>query len=181
MPWLGISAYEETKIFLLACLFGGGLGVVYDLFRILRIALPHGKFAVMLEDFGYCFFLTFCNFLFLLHFCRGFFRVYVLAAEAIGFTVYYFTVGALFIRAAKGIVFAVKWALHFLYRITVAPVWYLLCLIGQKTLVRFRRMLQKCRFYKRICRFLLQQKEKVLYNVRVWIRHSRKRDFNANE
>lgn len=164
MPWLGITVAEETKVFLLSCLLGGALGVVYDIFRILRVAVPHGRIGVLLEDMLYCLILTFCNFLFFLQFCRGYFRFYVLLGEGLGFLIYFFTVGILVIHAAKGIITWIKKILFFLYRITIAPILRFLCLIGQKIRTLFRRILQKCSIRRLIARQGLKPDTKVLYN-----------------
>ena len=53
---MGITIAGQTWLFLLSIALGAGLGVCYDLFRILRIALPHPTLAVLAEDLLFSYF-----------------------------------------------------------------------------------------------------------------------------
>ena len=41
---------QQLHLFLLSCLFGIPLGILFDIFRVFRSIIPHGKIAVALED-----------------------------------------------------------------------------------------------------------------------------------
>ena len=63
---LGIAG--ECRVFLLSCLVGAALGLLYQVICIARVVLPHFKWAVFLEDMlfgllcGFCYFLVFSSF-----------------------------------------------------------------------------------------------------------------------
>ena len=44
------TVQEQTRLFVLACLAGIPLGMLYDGLRILRAVFPHGKISVAAED-----------------------------------------------------------------------------------------------------------------------------------
>ena len=62
VPETFFTVHEELILFGLSCLFGAALGVCYDVFRALRLIVPHNFVLVMAEDIvffiGYCIFLS---------------------------------------------------------------------------------------------------------------------------
>ena len=62
---LGIEL--ERELFLLSVVLGCGLGLLYDIFRVFRVALPHGKILTFFEDIIYTFLYGFALFTF----CTG--------------------------------------------------------------------------------------------------------------
>ena len=98
---MGITVTGQLLDFLLSILLGAALGAVYDLFRIGRVLHKKGAVALAAED---AFFFLFCaavTFLFLLADDSGIVRFFLLLGEGIGATLYYFTLGAALLRAAK--------------------------------------------------------------------------------
>lgn len=98
----GIAA--QTEIFLYAFGFGFMLGILYDVFRTLRMIISGSKGFVLFMDllyFAVCTFLTFC---FVLAVDSGRIRIYVAAGEILGWFVYYFSFGAIAIRAGNAVV-----------------------------------------------------------------------------
>ena len=70
---LGTSG--EVSVFLLSCLVGALLGLLYQALRALRVIFPHFKAAVFLEDMLFGLFCGFCYFLMFSYFSltmRGF-------------------------------------------------------------------------------------------------------------
>ena len=51
----------ERELFLLSVVLGCGLGLLYDIFRVFRVALPHGKILTFFEDIIYTFLYGFAN------------------------------------------------------------------------------------------------------------------------
>ena len=103
-----------VEIFILAVLFGGVAGCFYDAFRIVRFAFNFGKTAIFIQDI---IFFTVCGvfaFLFMLTFTAGQIRAFVLMAQALGFIVYYLTIGRMVYGLAKRIISLIKrvfWAI----------------------------------------------------------------------
>ena len=53
----------ETAVFLYACALGAGLGVLYDVFRLLRLVTGGKALLVFLEDLLFSFLAAGCGFL----------------------------------------------------------------------------------------------------------------------
>lgn len=82
----------ERELFLLSVVLGCGLGLLYDIFRVFRVALPHGKILTFFEDIIYTFLYGFALFTF----CTGLtgaIRGFVLVGMLIGSVIEHLTVG----------------------------------------------------------------------------------------
>lgn len=159
-----MTVAEETFIFLYSCLLGCGLAVVYDLFRILRLAFPGGKVAVFIEDGLFVVIATLATFVFCVNFCNGYFRVFVAIGEILGFILYYFTLGVLVFRAARSIINGIKAVLRFLYRIFVKPVVRFFKYIYTKIKKLFKHISQKSPKGFFASKFHLKRRGKMMYN-----------------
>ncbi len=92
---------EQTEIFLYALGFGFLLGILYDLFRIPRMIIPDSKGFILFSDLFYfvvCTFLTFC---FIMVTDNGKLRIYVMFGIVLGWTVCYFSFGAIFAKVGN--------------------------------------------------------------------------------
>ncbi len=159
-----ISVSEQALDFLAACLLGVGLGVLYDLFRILRLALWRGRWIVAMEDLLFWMTAAATTFLFQLVNSDGQMRFYILLGELLGFTVYYFTVGALVFRASRLIIDFIKRILRFFYRILIRPFVKLFVFIFRKIRNLFVHVVSKCKKAKHFCKIHLHKKDVSLYN-----------------
>ena len=116
-----------VEIFILAVLLGGTLGCVYDVFRIVRFAFNFGKTAIFIQDVVFFSVCGVFSFLFLLTFTAGQIRAFVFMAQALGFIVYYLTVGRIVYGLAKRIISVVKRV----FRAVFVPIWKILRKIQQ--------------------------------------------------
>ena len=102
----GIAA--QTEIFLYAFGFGFLLGILYDIFRVIRMIISGSKGFILFMDllyFAVCTFLAFC---FVLTVDSGRIRIYVAAGVILGWLVYYFSFGAIAMRVSSAVVRAFK-------------------------------------------------------------------------
>lgn len=159
-----MTVAQETFIFLYSCLLGCGLALIYDVFRILRLAFPGGKAVVFIEDGVFIVIATLATFIFCVNFCNGYFRVFIAIGEILGFIIYYFTVGVLVFKAARSIIRGVKAVLRFLYRIFVKPVARFFKYIYTKTKELFKHISQKSPKGFFASKFHLKRHGKMLYN-----------------
>ncbi len=101
VPETFFSIQEELVLFLLSCIAGVFIGVFYDVFRTLRLMIKHNFFFVIAED---VLFLA-CYAVFLSAFAsvqaRGELRFYFIIGNALGFTLYFFTLGSFVIRTLR--------------------------------------------------------------------------------
>lgn len=116
-----IGVNTQTVIFLQSLLLGAALGALYDIFRILRLAVPTPSAVVFVEDLLYFALCAAATFLFMMNTIYGSVRVFVMLGELIGWILYYLTVGAAVMRAAQAIIRAVRRVLRLLYRLCAAP------------------------------------------------------------
>ena len=159
-----MTVAEETFIFLYSCLLGCGLAMVYDIFRILRLAFSGGKVMVFIEDGIFIAIATLATFIFCVHFCSGYFRVFVAVGELLGFILYYFTVGVVVFRAAQSIIRGIKAVLAFLYRIFVQPAAGIFKYICTKFKKIFKHFSQKSQPGFFASKFHLKRYSKMMYN-----------------
>lgn len=119
-------------VFGISLLWGAGLGMLWDLFRIFRLSFPTGKTVAFIEDVVYAILASFATLLFFYLFTSGGFRLFVFIGELLGFVVYYFTIGRLVyqifivvIRLIKKLIGWITWPLRKLIRFAarkLAPV-----------------------------------------------------------
>ena len=92
---------SQTRLFLFAVGFGFILGILYDVFRTLRMIISGSKIFVIFMDilyFAVCGFLIFC---FSLVIDYGRIRMFSLAGNALGWLIYYFSFGAIAIKVTS--------------------------------------------------------------------------------
>lgn len=77
---------------------GGLFGVLYDCFRLFRLAFPSGKRFIFWQDGLFFLLMAILLFRFTLRLCDGRLRLFVLIGSLLGFSLYYGTVGALAYR-----------------------------------------------------------------------------------
>ena len=88
-----LSVYEQAEIFYYAFVFGLGVGVWYDFFRLLRNIGFNSKRAFIIQDI---LFMSGCSvmcFVFSLLTVNGHFRVFVIIGHIFGLLSYRFSVG----------------------------------------------------------------------------------------
>lgn len=93
IPETFFTVSEQLKLFLICILFGFPTGLFYDIFRIIRIVIPHNSLAAALEDI--LFFSVYAVFItsFTYAAARCEFRFFYIAGNLIGFSAYRFTFG----------------------------------------------------------------------------------------
>ena len=96
-----ISLTDQMQGFYLACIAGAVLGLLFDVFRIVRILLNCKKISVFFQDLFCMFVAGVATFLVALATNWGQIRFYMLAGEAIGFCIYFLTAGEITVRLAK--------------------------------------------------------------------------------
>lgn len=160
---LQVSA--QTFLFLESCLLGAVLGVIYDIFRILRISFKNGSFLIFLEDalfFFICAILTFC---FMLTTNDGQVRFFILLGEGIGFILYHCTIGVLVMKISKLIIRFIGRLFSLLYKILLAPFVRLFRFLFRKCSPLFKKISGNCKKIKKKAKFNLKERRIVLYNL----------------
>ena len=122
MGALEISLTDQMQGFYLACITGAVLGLLFDVFRIVRILLNCKKISVFFQDLFCMFVAGVATFLVALATNWGQIRFYMLAGEAIGFCIYFLTAGEITVRLAKLICKILDKICCFLKRFFLLPI-----------------------------------------------------------
>lgn len=113
---MAITMSGQTAVFFQSLLLGAALGCFYDLFRITRIAFVLPAPLVLVEDLLFFLFSCIVLFGFMLENSFGQIRYFILLGVALGWIVYYNTVGCLVIKCSARIIRAARAVLAFLWR-----------------------------------------------------------------
>lgn len=116
-----ISIAEQTRLFFLSCGAGFLLGVLYEIFRLLRMMFSIKKRGTFIFDLIYCMLSTFLTFVFILTVNRGAVRWYILFGVAAGWIIYYFALGGVAVKFSRLITACIKRAVLFSAKIISAP------------------------------------------------------------
>ena len=162
IPETFFTVHEQLILFGISCICGAALGIVYDVFRTLRIILPHNTFLVVIEDVIfmsiYAVFIT----AFSSAAARGEFRFFYIIGNVLGFTVYFFTVGNAVITALRKIFRLINSVLSYIMK----PIRKIYVFLREKAPLKFvgnSKVLVK--FVKNIKSLLLKVRS-LLYNKR---------------
>ena len=113
---MAFTITEQTVVFFRSLLLGAAVGCFYDLFRITRVAFVIPALLVLVEDLLFFLFSSIVLFGFLLENSFGQVRYFILLGVALGWTIYYFTVGSLVMKCSARIIRAVRAVVAFLWR-----------------------------------------------------------------
>ena len=96
MPQSNFSS--QIIIFGFSVVTGLLVGVLYSIFKVFRLLMPHSKMVVVLSDFSFMLVLTIITAVFSIGFTDGYVRYFVLAGEFLGFLIWKFTLAGFFDR-----------------------------------------------------------------------------------
>lgn len=167
-----MTVAPQTWDFLLACLLGAFLGVCYDLFRILRVAIPPSKTSAFLQDILFALIALVTTFLFLQSVTDGALRFFVIVGEFLGFLLYHFTLGVLVIKAATAIIKVVKRVLHIIL-LPFVKIFNCICKKTRALFIKIKPIFVKIKFFiKKGLLFL----PNLLYNASIKKKRKIKKD-----
>ena len=160
LTFYGFPASLQLKSLLF--FFGVGFlaGVVYDLLRLLRLALPAYRWIQYVFDGAFVLIFAGMAFCTSLAVCMGELHFFMLLAAAFGFVVYYVTLDGFVRRATDGAVRAIRRGYAVLFRIFSVPVRvFLRAAVGTGKILAFP--VKKITFF---LKKLLQKTKRILYN-----------------
>lgn len=128
------SVSQHTSLFLVSVVLGAVLGVVYDVFRALRIIFPPAakEGAVLVEDILFCIISGFSVFCFSTLAVRGQVRFFVFLGFIIGFVLYLLTIGSIITGVLRLVFGTIYGSLRKVYSAIIEPIVNLLRKICQK-------------------------------------------------
>ncbi len=139
----GLSA--QTEIFLLSLGFGFLLGILYDVFRTLRLIISRSVSFTVAVDILYFLLCALFVFCFNLVVDSGKIRLYVLFGDMLGWLIWYFSLGEISAKLGNKAVLSVKRALSSFYALFSRPAGHL-----------ERKMKKIFSFFKKIIKKLIK-------------------------
>lgn len=159
--------FKHLLTSLAALILGMQLGVVYDVFKILRIIGLNSKIATFFEDIIFFLVSTVSFFWFYMNVTEGKFRIYPVLVAVLGFFIYEVTLGKVVVFLMKKIVGAIKKAVKFLYKKLFYPIFSKISFLFYKLFSPIMKFLKN--FFQNIIKIsknLLPKTRKMLYNVK---------------
>ena len=185
-----ISPYMLSLLLLYSLIFGVSAGAVNDANRIVRIALgirnttgepktcgvrkifsPLGVILISIQDILLFAYMGVGVVVLNFYLNRGIFRIYSVFATAVGFALYYFTLGRAVMLFSERIIRALRFVLGWVFKIITAPI---------RLIVRLLRGVIKKLYEK--SRFAIAKRKVMRYNKikREELREMAKRGFMAD-
>lgn len=162
IPETYFTVSEQLQLFGLSCICGALLGLIYDVFRLIRIMIPHNFWLTAMEDIIYFGFYGVFITAFTSAAARGEFRVYYIIGNILGFVIYFFTAGSIVVRTMRKLMGLLKR----LFSLIIMPFRKIFVLIYKKALVKFvgstKSLVKSIKIYKNP----LLNVKKMLYNNR---------------
>ncbi len=159
----GVS--EQLKVFLYSFGLGFLLGILYDIFRTLRMIFSFGKVLTFIQDFLYVIICAFLTFSFALVLNDGKIMFYIFFGEVMGWLIYYFTFGTLALRVSSAVVKGVRLTFFTIIKLFRKPINFVIRKIKKitnkintKTKINSKKVVKNTKF-------LLKKREGMLYTL----------------
>ena len=164
------TASQQLRLFVLSCAFGIPIGILFDIFRVIRMFFPHGKILVAAEDILFFIFYGIFLVCFTITAARSEFRFYFCAGNFLGFILYHFTLGNAVSSAIKKTVMVIKKGLYIILR----PVSRKIVLLCEKYTAFFVGSFKNIKLKKKNTETPLKVRHDLVYNNKVHKKSKRK-------
>ncbi len=151
----------QTSLFLYSLGFGFLLGILYDLFRTLRMIISNARVFVFAVDILYFLACGVLSFFFLLVTDEGKLRLYTVLGETLGWMIYYFSFGAIAMKLSSAAVKGIKRFFGFIFKPIIFLFRKIMRLI-KKSSVFFKKRIRKT---NKKSKFILQKQKSIVYNL----------------
>lgn len=156
---------EQTEIFLYSLGFGFLLGILYDVFRTLRLIISNSRGFVFFMDMLYFAVCAFASFCFIMVVDCGRVRIYAALGWVLGWLIYYFSFGAIAIKVSGAVISAVR---RF-FAAVFAPISRKICRKIGSSARRGKKIIRKT---DKKTKFILQKYKGIVYNLNSFIKNS---------
>ena len=148
-----VSPTYQLWCFAVALAVGLALGVVYEVFRLVRLISPRGKILTFICDILFMSLASLVNFILTVVINTGIVRWYILLGQAVGFVAYMCTIGrvsgALF-RLIRKVIVWILWVIFTPFRL----LWSVMRKFFSKTAKKMKKIVKR----------LLKKRKRILYN-----------------
>ncbi len=171
----GISLAKQTYNFFVSVGFGFALGIVYDIFFIIRNLVSRFRWVTVLCDCLFTVCASALSFLLLLIITDGQVRAYVIFGEFIGFFVYYFSLGVFIVRICdkitrflKALFGLLKKIILFIFSVLFYPFRKIFAFLTQFSKKIYEKMQKNAKKIVKKSKYHLKVDNALLYNQRVY-------------
>lgn len=133
-----VAVARQTLVFFQSCVLGMAFGLLYDIFRITRVAFKLTKLIISLEDIFYFIICSAFTFFFIMSTVDGKLRIFIIIGEIIGAVLYYFTLGELVMGISRLIIDFIKTVIRVIKKYIVKPLMRLIYNIIQLIKLPFK-------------------------------------------
>ncbi len=155
----------QTRVFLLSIGLGFFLGILYDLFYIIRLIITKNKYTIYVQDILYLLSCSFITFIFILALSSGVVRGYVIVGELFGWLIYYFSTGYFIVSFASKAVDSSKKAIKNFIIFILKPFKLILTKIFNQVKRFYLFFYKKIRKFNKKFKIRLKCNGKLVYNT----------------
>lgn len=159
----GLAA--QTQIFFYALGFGFMLGILYDVFRTLRLIISKSKIFAFISDTVYFSLTSFLTFCFIMVVDSGKVRLYVFFGEILGWLIWYFSFGAIALRFTNAVTRICK-KLFYAVKKPIKRIFYRFYRKSGKFASNCKKIIRK---NDKKAKFILQKHSNIVYNLYSYI------------
>ena len=148
-----LSMSKQTILFAMTVGVGFVMGCLYDVFRILRKAIPHKNAIIQLEDLLYWLLISLLFFYFALPKNYGEIRLFAIAGAVIGMILYFCTLSILIMHVSTAIIELIKKIVYGVVWLLLAPIRFAAKILAspvRKVKIFFRKQLKKFFLYAKM-------------------------------
>lgn len=157
-----VAVAEQVIWFGQSIVLGVLLAIIYDCFRIFRIAVKSTVVAVFIEDILFFAIYGIMTFLFMLEVSQGQIRLFIIIGEFIGAVLYRYTISTPIMAILKVIVNTIKKIVIVAYRWIIKPIYQIISKVAKKIMKPVKILSEK--YGKRMSNPLKCTK-KMVYNL----------------
>lgn len=154
----------QVQAFLLSLGIGIVIGILYDLFRILRLCFTDWKPVVLIQDLLFWSVSAVLSFLFVFVVNNGEFRGFLAFGELVGFALYYFTLGALVYKISGWLVHGIKKIFGWFVKGLLFPFRKIYLVLSPKVRKMCKSTKKNVKKSTTKCKFSLKRNRVLLYN-----------------
>ncbi len=162
---IDINIASQTKLLLFALGLGFIIGIIYDIFRIIRLSISRGRAAVFVQDILFFIIFSAVTFVFCLTLNNGKIRLFIVLSEILGFLIYYISFGAFVIRVSGKIIYYIKKFFTLMAKVISAPILFFHRIILKIFKKISKIIVKRGKKTGKKLKYLLQRNTILLYNV----------------
>ncbi len=165
----GLAA--QTQIFFYSLGFGFLLGILYDVFRTLRLIISSSKTFAFVADIIYFSLGSFLTFCFVMVVDSGKIRMYVFFGEILGWLIWYFSFGAIALRVTNAVIRLFRRLFYAVLK-PIKRIIYRIYRKSEKIALNGKKIFRK---NNKKAKFILQKHNNIVYNLYSYIINKNKR------